>query len=978
MSISNANSLTLHIVIATVPRKEEITYPDIVKENFYSQYIKDTTNNYKETGDYYTKPDTEIDETKKTNVLYNPLEYYIFGNYDIAFISLSDSYKFAQKLFTPKTKGNSGASNPNTFQIITGIISGGKTDDDLRAFFLERVKESNIQKTSTFIGICNLKINNGLLVGNGYNFYDKVIELIDKTINPIIKKDTQPNNNYLLLQSFSWFETSVLIFAENPGIISEALTSLRRLRLSDLKEKKAPWFNAVIENSIYYESDMDKAKIESSHIFADTHSYFGVNRREFMKKEFMKRFNGENLNIRTELEWQVKPGHLPDLIAEIQKRLGGDASQNPFNLNNPYLITGKTDYYIPEKESHDFKNTHELYMSFFQKIEGEENKIYDYVKKIKTNVQFSHTVKPNPRENDSLTFKGNTITEIPNQETPQKKLRSLLKNQLAVAPQKIEELGSHLKSLKISRQIRAKIAKIFYNFNNGIQDSILFIYFLDFSSFIQSLEEYIVKSHEEWGENFDNDTLDCLKENAVGDMEGQLIEKIKMFEEAYSIRVLNCYQFEDISDFDLDFNSSIQQLLSTYTSLASSVVNLFYSEKDSYTPLIQLNYNVTNANYYSINYNVYHLLSPEFVFFTIIKEVLNQYNRDAEEGALNSFKKLKIEFDTIIQSSTDYKFIADLSEHKQLGLDYLFIDGIRFYYIANLDFKLFSYWFWMYNFQNASMYEKTGIISESHFKKELFRLYFLAKLYNFEINYEDCPIAELQNYWDKHYFLIKIELFNLFEKHISFINSFKEEIRSNINKINSEETKVYDKNDSIDILWQKEFSINSINNNSLDTDIENSYINHFKHPRPTSSRDKEINLEYAHRYKALSYFYEHHKQNMLKGMPILYDKNKYTNTFLFTNALMYSYLKILYEQNDQKVHLLKRNWKTGEPLKSFIECDDSKFYSVDQTGGTFFYLPKELNKYFKMRNGMLQSLWHFALIQKKTQFDNLKKGFPEV
>jgi hypothetical protein len=62
---------------------------------------------------------------------------------------------------------------------------------------------------------------------------------------------------------------------------------------------------------------------------------------------------------------------------------------------------------------------------------------------------------------------------------------------------------------------------------------------------------------------------------------------------------------------------------------------------------------------------------------------------------------------------------------------------------------------------------------------------------------------------------------------------------------------------------------------------------------------------------------------------------------------------------------------TGQPLKCFIEVENKETYSVDQTGGTFFYCPYRLNAYFKTRNSILQSLWHFSEIQKKTLLESI-------
>ncbi len=937
------NELTLHIVIATIPRHQEEKYPQDIKENFYDNYISESKNYYSNPEGYYTHPD----KSGKVNVIYNPLKYYLFGNYDIAFISLADSYKFAQRLFMPKPgEPDSKPLNPNSFQILTGIISEKTEPDYLRDFFYKRLQENPV--TSTFIGICNLKLNNGLLAGNGHLFYKMTIDLIRWLTKSVMdeNKEKREPDDFIILQSFSWFEISLILFVEDPNIVSKVLTKLRRKRISDLESFGD--LNRALSGSIYAKEKDDLDKIKNSHIFADTHTYFGVNCDEFIKPDFMNRFTNQQLELRTEVEWQIKPGHLPDLIAEITEHFDKiGVAKDDFNLTHPYLLTGKTDYYIPQKADTNFGNTHRLFRIFRDK-----NYIYDYVKKIKTNVQFDHVPPDDDEDRKPVDL-----------QSPQRRFREQLKL-LAISPDQIELISKQLKALKISRQIRSKVTKIFYNYNNGIQDSILFVYFIDFSGYIDALIKLIERSYHLWVKIFSSNNVNVLEDRRVGNFENELKNMISIFEEAYSIRMLNCYQFEDISDFDLDFNSSIQQLLTTYTSLATTVVNLFYSNDFQYVPVIQLNYNVTEANYHSINYNVYHLISPEFVFFTIAKEVLNQYKNDDRQAQQN-LQSIK---SGLYSAFNSIKLFREFLQVGDIDFDYLYIDAIRFHYTTNLDFELFSYWFWMYNFQNASMYEKIGIISEQHFKKELFRLMFLGKMYNFDVPEKSCPIPEVQNYWDKNYYEIKARLSDLFSApgFDKVAASLKAAVITRISVIDGFLTEVPEKETlSISELWKQNLPQNNIKTKILEEKIESNFnknlLMHYETRLGFTA--------YQNRYKALEYFHGSFESYLENGESILYDEKIYLNNNLFINALMYSYLKLLFQKNKGVVHLLRRNWETGEPLTPFIKNWESHFYSVDQTGGTFFYSPQMLNEYFKIRNGMLQSLWHFALIEKKTHIE---------
>jgi len=947
-----ANELTLHIALATTPRKQEKDYAKQLEEHFYDQYRKDTYDYYKDArtkiDEYYSLPGTD----PSTPSLYNPLKYYVLGNYDIVFISLVDSYKFAQKLFAPKT-GNAGEGlNPNSFQILTGITPPEiKTDEQLRAFFEKRLRKDQPVHNS-FIGIANLKLNNGLLIGTGETFFQKSIMLIKELLNELLVDE---NDDYLIVRSFSWFEISLLIFIEDPSAIGRIVTRLRTKTVTDLftDEKETKDF---IRGTVYYKNDEDIPLIKNSHVFADTHTYFGVHAVEFMKPDFLDRFANKKIDLKTEIEWQIKPGHLHSLVQEIDQHFEGN---NPFAVP-PLFITGKTDYLITS-ESDDLKNNHRLY----QFLDQQSAVIYNYVKRIKTRVLFTDTAEltgpENPLDRDT---------------TPQDRFREYIRRQ-TISPKDIANSNERLKAMKISRQIRSKITKIFYNYNNAIQDSILLVYFIDFNSFIHSLLRLIEKAEKNWRDHCDfkqrylasgNATskdlpTDTMDQWTVENMEERLKKMIEIFEEGYGIRMLNCYQYEDINDFDLDFNSNIQNLLASYTTLVTQIGKLFYPDQYQYVPVVQLNYNNTVSDYYSINYNVYHLLSPEFVFFTVTKEILNAYNYRSE-GQGDSIRRLKVRFYDILKGDSYRQLRILLRDTRYVNytlidLDYLFIDSIRLFYTCRMDFKLFAFWFWKYNFQNASLYDTIGTLSEIHFKKELFRLMFLARMYNFDVKENDCPIPEIQHYWDRYYFRFSDGLKKLFSNEdvgdivrelkakALLIPDFKEMTRS-------------PGSDPIFRIWQSRLKVTAFDESKIDDEISNKRANNIEVIFPEK--------EFGYFYKSLELFKTKFAPAIRNGEPVLYEEKLFENPLLYVSALAYSYLDLLYQEN-KKVRLLRRSWEYGTPMMPFIKYEKEEFlYAVDQTGGVFFNTPCKLNHYSRMSNAVLQTLWHFSLVMKKQQF----------
>lgn len=310
---------------------------------------------------------------------------------------------------------------------------------------------------------------------------------------------------------------------------------------------------------------------------------------------------------------------------------------------------------------------------------------------------------------------------------------------LAVKTSDFEKLNMQLKSLKVSRQLRIKILKILSNYNNGILDPILFTYFLDFTIFKNKLIEKIKDAH----------TKSLKKNLEIRELEKTLNNYIEVFQEGYNVRFLNGYQFENISDFDLDFNSSIQQLLTSYSSVVYEYGKLFYKEK-TYFPILQLNNLDTQSDYISINYSAHQLTSPEFVFATLIKEILNHITLD-NKTLIILLKKIK-DFIPKLREIINESYFDDLLDSNMIDINYFIIDAIRYEISFQRNFKLFEHWFWVYNFQNSSLYDTSGMFNEQHLRVEMFRIMLIQKYFtNKEENPLKEPSSEMYTFWIKHF-----------------------------------------------------------------------------------------------------------------------------------------------------------------------------------------------------------------------------------
>ena len=549
-------------------------------------------------------------------ILYNPLKYYMLGDYDVVYISLINNFKFSHRLFEPILK-NGNDCNTHTFQNYSGFILN-QSESKIKEVFDSHKSEP----ISYFIGIINLKLNNGLFIGNGL----KLIEKIYNWVEDKIKNDEENKNHikhHILTQSFSWFELSLTIFTDNPNSLSKILQQIRALRLVDLIKDEGD--NNLLEDSLYKELFWEKSDIDTikeTSVFADTVSHFGFNEQLVQKSlkdndivEFMKKAKG--MDLKTEIEWQIKPGHIPNLmnlITEHEYLKDYFPKFDNLNQSEANIVLGKCDYYLTETNSSILSNFHLI------RHVARSNDLFKHIRKVRTYIYF-----------DKLDGK---LLQNKKQIERKKFLDwDIALKKLAVKSGDFFLYDEKLKKLKVSRHIRNKILKIFSNYNNGILDPIQFTYFIDMSILIEKLKLYILNEA----------ALNDTETKPITEITNKLLVFIKAFQEAYDVRFLNGYQFESISDFDLDYNNSIQQLLSCYGVFVHEYGKLFYKD-NLYAPVIQLNDLDTVSDIHSINYAIHHFTSPEFIFTTLAKEVLNSSLQE------NEFSEIKRKYKDIILS----------------------------------------------------------------------------------------------------------------------------------------------------------------------------------------------------------------------------------------------------------------------------------------------------------------------------------------
>jgi hypothetical protein len=902
-------SSTLHIALATYPKRQADEYIKAVKKT-YRSFKTDFSDNYQ--GNSQEINAKGLKKKPKTDHTYEPLVYHIFGSYDVAFITVIDSYKFAQKLFLPKENdiANERDFNPNSYQILTGLCPQINPD-----FELKNLYDKNINKT--FVNICNIKLNNGFLIGNGIDLFSLVMEYIDCRIREFKGFTTTDPccYDYILLQSFSWFEICLTLFDDSIEPISKIITTLRGTTLEDLIKYNPERGLRILKNSLYWESGKGgEDNIRNSHIFADTHSHFGVKYERFIKKTPFNK-DGEDFILSTDIEFLVKPGHIGDLIEDLEKIKDSDGNCI-FNTEESFFITGKSDYIIPEKLRISFENNHKLFL----KLRDSKSTLMHYIRSIKTRPLFTSHENSKPNKQKGLLHFSDYL------------------NAFSIKMTSIQKIDENLKKLKVSRPIRQKISKVLFNYNNGINDPVLFLYFLDFKILMTQLEILVQDETYNFTQQINRNNEDLFK--PVSEIEEKLEILLKVFEEGFHVRMLNCYQFEEIYDFDLDLNSSLSQLLTTYNTLVTEVTNIHIPGYSS-GQVVQVNLQNTVSNFFSINYNVYHLALPEFVLFTITKEIFNPMRE------IKSFNGFFYELDNLVKNDAD---LQDLVGRDLLDTDYIINDIIRIIYVCNFDMKLNDFWLWTDALQTSSQYDSLGAFREKPFTVMLFRIMLIASFFDpAHIDDMTCPIPELSSYWFKYFSEYKKKVESVMKKQ-NFVDAISNICKKIINVSH----------------LQKEIPISTQLSWVSTDDCENKIENIISNFKVFTEKDSELSAKFRIKIHNQYAFFEKFKGEIIDGNNLFFesDETNYLKKHHFIYGLAYTYLRIIFDHNDGKIYFLRRNWEDGV-IHEYFKNNNQQLYTIDPMGGVFFFDKEKATKYYKMRNAVLESLWDFALIAKK-------------
>ncbi|WP_295793945.1 hypothetical protein [Mucilaginibacter sp.] len=228
-------------------------------------------------------------------------------------------------------------------------------------------------------------------------------------------------------------------------------------------------------------------------------------------------------------------------------------------------------------------------------------------------------------------------------------------------------------------------------------------------------------------------------------------------------------------------------------------------------------------------------------------------------------------------------------------------------------------------------------MNELHFRKELLRIVFINIFFGHDHNQMKCPLPELYTFWDRHYKEIRNAVLELLD------------FMGRINLAGDLMTYV---NQQLDTSLKK--TVGHLVVSEKDIDLGDHFI-------------KQISTRYHGEYNPSGLAARLTTKIRLFGILDNADPDDLISkdSVIYMQWFMHHSLKVIYKENS-KIVVLRRNWRDGQPLKTFLQQESAGYlYSVDQTGGLFFDDPNSQMKYFQLSCAIITQIWDFAQRRKK-------------
>lgn len=951
------------IALSTYPKEDSMDEFINQVENNYLNYKKGRAKNFldidctrdNEQEEFNHNPqfeggDSHIPVCQKRNkfhLYHNPVKYHIFGKYDIAFISLAENFSLSNKVFLPTRIDNGYKPGYIKSHVLSGIplkCNGKSTEKKFEN--LLGYGPIDISKDSSFLCISNLKVNNSFLLGNGLTF----LSLVKRGIENILGDDIIS----IIVMSFASSEISLVLFSDDIEVLKSKILNIRGMKIDCLKDLGEDLIRKILTNSTIPDKEDDLSiKYLNSHLFSDSQSFFGVKLDE--NNDWTVKAHPD---FNTKIEWEIRPGH----EKFVHKILSNTDNNINYEKNEINFIPGKTDFCFNFEES-----TKNLSLNYEinnllrrpnSESESEIGKLIDHVRSIKTKIFFDakETIKK--------------IDENPGKKSSQEVIRDSIVTPL----REIHKLRLMLKKLKISNELTNRIIKVVFNFDSAIQNPLVYNLFIDLLAFVQYLKEYIKLLSIDVDKYFNGDTNVAV--DSVHSIEKKLSTLVKNFEDAYNLRYINNYSFDEVSDFLIDYNSPIQQIITSFDNYFKSLYSSLVGREIANRNITLVNELQTKATQFSVNFAIYNLYEPGVLFYCATKEIYTAYFKTEKlkqlyyDRTIRSYKLYCRDYFLNNPNSNCSHLSKLLITHNP---NYHIIDYSRYKLFFDKDFKQFVFWHVSFLFQFPSIYNTNGDFNKEQFLKEFNRLLFLAVMAdldnvldlgiswtkavpgpNEEFLRDFCPNSKIKHIWNRTYLETRDYIVDLVRDKSKYFAYY--ELNSPISdKIVTEEDGEGYRSMSLGELTKQ------IHNGSLSYNLnvdksnksEDKYIDVWLQP----DSKNEIDFNYIF--------------NFSDGVINVHDLEKSFQNMdskESLRSLTKQYLEEIYKRAEIDgsfiIPTLNRDWHTGD-IEEVSFYNQKSDFLFDPNGGAFFHSFKRAKQYSMVRNKLYMILIHHSNLYKK-------------
>lgn len=676
--------------------------PAALKEDeFFKEEIEqELSNHYKaERNKYMLKG-----ENNSSDIFYTPIGYKSFGENSLMFFSLFDDFSYPNRVFHP-FHGNREAENGYLnydYQLVVGLNTmleeGGES---LKEQSLAHIFSHEMLRKYPFTCVTRFKVNGCFLCGNGLDY----TELVKKRIHVLRQADDM---HAIVLNGLGGDELILINFADTISELSEFVYKCRNLQIKDLKMAgHEEWYHTMLQHRLPVKEDK-RYDWEEAHAFTSAYSLPGY--AIGCNEDTSYNMDKEKFDILFSYSWDIKPGHINSFIVDFNSLL--DDLRLP--AGDKIFQVGSSVW----KYSISLKKLDELGLNLFQIMNALRN--FDLernnLRKLHTSVSVSD-VDADILKEVSKVIK---IEDHPN--------TRIFVEEYFYNSDFLKKLRLDLDKSRISKVLKERIMKMYHNYNDCIQDPIFFVSFIELRHFLDSFS-LVVANYANHKLNRDSKEVHEWMDNSVRD-----------FEHAYLNRFHQSSRMRTLSDFNLEWNGGIQQLISsmdfTYKTFMS-ICGMKNLNKFMYVS----GYERVHVTDHSYRINMQHITYPELFVSSIWKELFNFLltegtKADSKDALpLKSLCSEEFIFDLKNRVSLHYKFNKENVVHKTyldlIDNEYivsLIADSLSFHYGYIQDYDNFSYWYWRHLMQSSLYHELDGELNNKRFILFLGRVLFIYAL----------------------------------------------------------------------------------------------------------------------------------------------------------------------------------------------------------------------------------------------------------